>query len=64
MDLLLLCVMLQLMDYKLKWSESQTELQQQLKAAKKVYNLGIFSDSLYTGRYYSMHALVRIMYCP
>ena len=49
--------MLQLMDYKLKWSESQTELQQQLKAAKKVYNLGIFSDSLYTGRYYSMHVL-------
>jgi dynactin 1 len=25
----------QLMDYKVKWSESQTELQQQLKAAKK-----------------------------
>ena len=30
----MLCV--QLMEYKVKWSESQTELQQQLKGAKKV----------------------------
>lgn len=28
------------MDYKLKWSESQTELQQQLKGAKKVSSTG------------------------
>ena len=30
----------QLMDYKVKWSESQTELQQQLKGAKKVSESG------------------------
>ena len=56
--------MLQLMDYKLKWSESQTELQQQLKAAKKVYNLGIFSVVYIPVGIIACMSLVRIMYCP
>ena len=34
------CIYPQLMDYKVKWSESQTELQQQLKGAKKVSQSG------------------------
>ena len=32
----------QLMEYKVKWTESQTELQQQLKSAKKVMRYFIY----------------------
>ena len=50
------------MDYKVKWTESQTDLQQQLKTAKKV-TLYLLHTYIYIYMYMYMYTKCVLIHC-